>query len=273
MSRIITLTSDFGLQDHYVGAMKAVILGIAPDVRLVDISHDIPPQDVMAGAWVVQNAIPWFPSGTVHLVVVDPGVGTDRNPVALQIGNQFFVGPDNGIFSLISDRKEIRACRLTNRTYWCREVSNTFHGRDIFAPVAAHLANGVPLEELGEPVSKLSTYRWARPIADKTGIQGWVIHIDRFGNLITNISRKLFDETIGSERIKIYVGSAILQDVVPSYGYVEEGEPAAYFGSSGMLEVAINKGNASKLLGVSRGTQISIVVQNQVHAGGRQKRS
>lgn len=261
MTRIVTLTTDFGLQDHYVGAMKGVILGIAPDVRLVDISHQIPPQDVMAGAWVARNAARYFPEGTVHLVVVDPGVGTRRKPVALEWGGQLFTGPDNGLFSLIADQGPYRACRLTNRSYWREQVSNTFHGRDIFAPVAAALANGVSLESLGEPVEHLETYRWARPIADRAGIQGWIIHIDRFGNLVSNIPETMIREVVENRSVKIYVGNTILHEMVPSYAFVEEGDPAAVIGSSGMLEIAVNKGDAGELLGVQKGAQISIVLQ------------
>ncbi len=261
MSQIITLTSDFGQKDHYVAAMKAVILGIAPDVRMIDISHEIPPQDVMAGAWVVRNTATLFPEGTVHLVVVDPGVGTERNPVAVELGNQLFVGPDNGIFSLIADQTTYRACHLTKTSYWRPETSATFHGRDLFAPVAAHLANGVPLEKLGEPVKKLVTYRWATPISDKAGIQGWILHIDRFGNLVSNIPDHLLEEAIKGRGVKIYVGNTILHGINRSYGFVEDGEPVAYIGSSGMLEVAVNKGNASEMLSVQKGAQISIVVQ------------
>jgi len=261
MSQIITLTTDFGLQDHYVSTMKAVILGIAPDIRLVDISHQIPPQDVMAGAWVVKNAASYFPDGTIHLVVIDPGVGTNRIPVALQLGSQYFVGPDNGVFSLIADENEYKACQLTDRAYWGKNTSNTFHGRDIFAPVAAHLANGVALNKIGKPVEKLVTYRWATPISDKDGIQGWIMHIDRFGNLISNIPEELIRNLDLARRMKIYVGNTILHELVKSYGFVEDGEPAAYIGSSGMLEIAINKGNASEMLGVHKGAQISIVLQ------------
>lgn len=261
MSQIITLTTDFGLQDHYVSTMKAVILGIAPEVRLVDISHDIPPQDVMAGAWVVRNSAFFFPPGTVHLVVVDPGVGTERKPVALEIMEQIFVGPDNGIFSLIANLPEYKATNLTAEKYWKVNPSNTFHGRDVFAPVAAHLANGVSREKLGDPVEKLITYRWATPIADKAGIQGWIVHIDRFGNLISNIPEDLIGNSVNGRRVKIYVGNTILHEIVKSYGYVEDGEPVAYIGSSGMLEIAINKGNASEMLSVKKGAQISIVLQ------------
>jgi len=258
---IITLTTDFGLGDHYVSAMKAVILGMAPDVRLVDISHQIPPHDVMAGAWVVRNSAMLFPPGTVHLVVVDPGVGTKRKPVALRIKGQYFVGPDNGTFSLIGEDYDYQAVELNRKQFWNDEQSTTFHGRDVFAPVAAHLANGVKLESLGDPIEKLVTYRWAIPIADRDGIQGWIVHIDRFGNLISNIPSSLIEETVGDAGFRIYVGNTILHSIQPTFGSVPDGEPVAYIGSSGTLEVAINKGNAKEMLGVEKGAQISIVIQ------------
>lgn len=261
MSSIITITTDFGLQDHYVSAMKAVILGIVPNSRLIDISHQIPPQDIMAGAYVVRNAAMLFPPGTVHLVVVDPGVGTDRKMVALKIEDQYFVGPDNGIFSLIGDEFSYQAIDLNNPEFWRSGPSHTFHGRDVFAPVAAHIANGVPFENLGDPLKEIITYRWAVPISDKDGIQGWVVHIDRYGNLISNITEKLLNEAGSISKLKIYVGNTILDELVTTFGDVAEGEAAAYIGSSGMLEVAINKGNAKKLLGVEKGAQLSIIVQ------------
>lgn len=261
MSSIITLTTDFGLQDHYVSAMKAVILGIAPSSRMIDVSHEIPPQDVMAGAWVLRNAAMLFPPGTVHLVVVDPGVGTERNPVALKIEDQFFVGPDNGLFSLIADEFDYQAVRLSQSKYWREQKSNTFHGRDVFAPVAAHLAEGVQLNELGEPIDELITYRWAVPISDKDGVQGWVVHIDRFGNLITNISADLIQSLAAEPGIRIYAGNTILDELVPAFASVPDGEPAAYIGSSGTLEIAINKGNAREMLSVEKGAQVSIIIQ------------
>lgn len=261
MSPIITLTTDFGLKDHYVSVMKAVMLRIAPDLRFVDVSHEVPPQDIMAGAWVVRNASIHFPPGTVHLVVVDPGVGTDRNPVVIRINDQYFVGPDNGIFSLIADEFDYQAWKLTDPAYWEENPSDTFHGRDIFSPVAAHLARGVKPEEMGEPVNELVTYRWAVPISDRDGIQGWIIHIDRFGNLISNIPKELIEEAVGESRFRIYVGNTILNRIEKAYGSVTEGEPVAYIGSSGNLEIAINKGNAMEMLGVQKGAQISIFIQ------------
>lgn len=261
MSSLITLTTDFGIQDHYVGVLKAVLLSIARHARLVDISHQIPPQDIMAGAWVVRNSAMLFPPDSVHLVVVDPGVGTDRKPIAIKIEDQYFVGPDNGIFSLIADQYDYQGIELTNSEFWRPNPSRTFHGRDIFAPVAAHLANGVDFSELGKPIEKLQTYRWAVPISDKDGVQGWIVHIDHFGNLISNIPESIIREAGADANLKIYVGNTIFDTIVNTFGDVPDGEPAAYIGSSGVLEVAINKGDAREMLGVEKGAQISIVVQ------------
>lgn len=261
MPSIITLTTDFGIKDHYVGVLKAVLLSIAPDVRLVDISHQIPPQDIMAGAWVVRNSAMLFPPDSVHLVVVDPGVGTSRKPIAIKIKDQYFVGPDNGIFSLIADQYEYSGVELNHAKFWRPSPSNTFHGRDIFAPVAAHLANGVELEDLGDPIEKLETYRWAVPISDKDGVQGWIVHIDHFGNLISNIPESMIRKAGADANLKIYVGNTIFDTIVNTFGDVPDGEPAAYIGSSGVLEIAINKGDAREMLGVEKGAQISIVVQ------------
>lgn len=263
MRNVITLTTDFGLQDYYVSAMKAVILGIAPGVRMVDISHEIPSQDIMAGSWILKNSAMLFPEGTVHNVVVDPGVGTERKPIALRIGDQYFVGPDNGIFSLLTQERDYEAVRLSNEEYWRDDPSNTFHGRDIFAPCAAHLSQGVALQDLGEPLEELVTYKWTVPIADKDGLEGMIIHIDKFGNLVSNIPGSQIREVIGNKNVKIYVGNTILDEIVSTFGAVPEGEPAAYIGSSGMLEVGINKGNAEKMLGVQKGAQISLILQRE----------
>jgi S-adenosylmethionine hydrolase len=261
MRNVITLTTDFGLQDYYVSAMKAVMLGIAPETCLIDISHEIPSQDIMAGSWILQNSAMLFPDETVHTVVVDPGVGTDRKPIALQVENQFFVGPDNGIFSLLIKERDYKAVRLTNKKYWRANPSNTFPGRDIFAPVAAHLSRGVKLEDLGDPVEELTTYRWTVPIADKDGLEGMVIHIDKFGNLVTNLSSELLEEVIDGKKVKIYVGTFILDEIATTFASVTEGEPVAYIGSSGMLEIGINKGDACKMLGVQKGAQVSLILQ------------
>lgn len=260
-SSIITLTTDFGSRDFYVSAMKATILGINREVRLIDVSHEVGPQDIMAGAWITRNSAFLYPSGTIHIVVIDPGVGTRRKPVALRIRDQLFVGPDNGMFSLVADQEPYDAFELTNTSFWSNERSNTFHGRDIFGPVAAHLSKGVALEELGVPLEQLVSYRWALPVTDNEGIQGWVMHIDRYGNLITNITREMLDALAAKDSLKIYVGNTILKSIVRTYADVAPGEPAALVGGSGHLEIAICNGNAEQMLGAAKGTPISLVVR------------
>lgn len=267
MPRILTLTTDFGVEDHYVAVMKAVILQTAPeDLRLVDISHSVPPNDIMAGAWVVREAARFFPPDTIHLVVVDPGVGTDRDPVLIKSHKQWFIGPDNGLFSLISQDAGYEAWRLDKPRYWLNEISSTFHGRDLFAPVAAHLASGVAPDKLGTPGHTLMTWRWPEPIQDKDGVRGWIAHIDHFGNLITNIPSSVAEELRSdtSIRLKIYIGNTILENISSTFGDVEPGQAVIYPGSSKMLEIAVNKGNASELLGVPKGSEVTIVFQKPV---------
>ncbi len=260
-SRIITLTTDFGSQDYYVSAMKAVILGISPDVRLVDISHDLPPQDIMAGAWVLKNTAFLYPPGTIHLAVIDPGVGSNRRPVLVEVRDQLFVGPNNGLFSLVVESEEHRVFELSNKQFWRDKVSPTFHGRDIFAPVAAWLSKGEMAEHFGRELRELTTYRWAKPIADEEGVQGWVMHIDRYGNLITNIPESFIRKYDSTSAFKIYVGNTILKSISDTFSEVPDGEAVALIGSSGMLEIAINKGNAEQMLGVEKGAPVSLVIQ------------
>ena len=192
---LVTLTTDFGLRDAYVAAMKGVILSICPEARLVDVSHEVAPQDVMEAAFVLRQAVPYFPPEAVHLVVVDPGVGTARRPVALRHGGHRFVGPDNGLFALLLDGAAPETLvGLDRPAFWRTEApSTTFHGRDVFAPVAAHLAAGRRLAEVGTPAAALESLHWALPIADAQGLRGWVVHVDHFGNGITNIPRDLFE--------------------------------------------------------------------------------
>ncbi|MEX0772567.1 MAG: SAM-dependent chlorinase/fluorinase [Balneolales bacterium] len=258
---IITLTSDFGYKDHYVSAMKAVILEVVPEVRFIDISHDIEPQDIMAGAWVIKNSAFLYPPGTIHLGVIDPGVGTSRKPIIVRIKDQVFVGPDNGLFSLAIEEGDYEVYELTNPEYRRKSLSNTFHGRDIFAPAAAHAASGVDLNKFGPPIDELTTYRWATPISDAEGIQGWVVHIDYFGNLITNIPVSIIRNLKNSRDFKIYVGNTIFKNIVRTFGEVADGEPAALIGSSDMLEIVINKGNAAEMLSVIKGAPVSIIYQ------------
>lgn len=261
MSRLLTLTTDFGLRDAYVAAMKGAILAIHPEATLVDISHDITPHDVMEAAFVLSQAVPYFPPDAVHLVVVDPGVGTTRRPVALRHNDSYFVGPDNGLFSLLLHAEQPEELVvLDNPAFWrIADPSDTFHGRDIFAPVAAHLAAGRSLHEVGTPVDALKPLYWALPIDDNQGIRGWVVHVDHFGNCITNIPRTLFDKLYDGRSLKCYVGNAILNNVHATYESVEAEEPLLLFGSSNFMEIAVNAGNASHLLDIRKGTPVNVV--------------
>ncbi|HEY5564441.1 MAG TPA: SAM-dependent chlorinase/fluorinase [Rhodothermia bacterium] len=264
MSRIITLTSDFGNRDAYVATMKGVILSIDPSVRLIDISHEIAAQDVMEAAFVLQNAAWHFPDGTVHLVVVDPGVGTGRNALAVELNGQFFVGADNGLFTLLTSSNGEswpgRAVLLDRPEYWyTREPSSTFHGRDIFAAVAAHLASGRRLDDVGTPTKNVMRLRWATPFADDKGLQGWIVQVDHYGNCITNISRGVYHTYDRKRSPKCYVGTTILEGLCSTYDEAIAGEPILLFGSSGYLEVAINRGNAARLLSIRKGDPINIV--------------
>ena len=261
MSAIITLTTDFGTQDAYVGALKGVLLGLCPSARIVDISHEIAPQDIMECAFVLREAAGYFPPGAIHLAVVDPGVGTDRKPVALRAGEHFFTGPDNGIFPLVLDGAAPDACvELDQRAYWRNDTpSQTFHGRDIFAPAAAHLASGVPIERLGSALDQLAPMKWALPIMDDQGVQGWVVHIDRFGNCITNIAREMIEERRAGRPVKCFAGNAIIEGLQPTYAAAETGEPLLQYNSSRLLEVAVNAGNAAELLGIRKGNPVNIL--------------
>lgn len=242
--------------------MKGTILSIAPaDVRLVDISHDIAAQDIMEAAFVLKTAAPYFPDGTIHLVVIDPGVGTRRRPIAVRQGTHWYVGPDNGLITLALNADVAdEMVELDQQKFWrLHGPSATFHGRDVFAPVAAHLASGFGLSHLGSPISRMTPLHWALPIADDQGVQGWVVHIDRFGNCITNITRELLRTDHQNRYTKCYVGNAILPGVHRTYADVSHGDPVSLFDSNGNLEIAINGGNAAELLGITKGAPVSLV--------------
>lgn len=255
---IITLLTDFGWKDGYVGVMKGVILSIAPHVALVDISHDIAPQDVRDAAYVLSTAMPYFPSDTIHLVVVDPGVGSERRAIAVRTAQGTFVAPDNGVLSyaLAISPPQV-AVSLTNPCYHLAQVSSTFHGRDIFAPAAAHLARGVPITELGEPVHDLITFPLPRPQTQADGsLIGQVMHIDRFGNVITNLHRE--DIPWPDEALVFELGGQLITGLKVTYAQGQPGEPLALIGSDGYLEIAITGGNAARCLSVHIGDRINV---------------
>jgi len=255
-SPVITLLSDFGLQDGYVASMKGVILEICPDAVLVDISHLIAPQNVRSGAFVLYASYEYFPQGTVHLAVVDPGVGTERGTVAIRTEQFFFVGPDNGLFSLVLRKEADReARRLENRQFMRSPLSSTFHGRDLFAPVAAHLARGVPFDTLGPACAPISP-RWGEPPIGKGKVAGEVIHIDRFGNAIVNVLSETLERQGPGEKWSITAGKSTINCIRQTYGQAKTGEALALTGSTGFIEIAVNHGNAASELGLEVGTGV-----------------
>jgi len=249
---IITLTTDFGPQDAYVGAVKGVILTIAPDVTIVDITHAVPPQDVRHAGFVLASAAPYFPSGTIHVAVVDPGVGSQRRPIAVESRRALYVAPDNGILTLVLHRDPAtRIVHLSNAQYWLSTVSTTFHGRDIFAPVAAHLACGVPLDALGQPIDSIERFQLSQPVRQPDGsILGHVQHVDRFGNCITDIPLEWLPSDADTS-IRVEIAGCQIRGLAPTYASVPPGDLVALIGSLGYLEIAIREGNAAQQLGIS----------------------
>ncbi len=260
MSRpIIALLTDFGLRDHYAGTMKGVALGICPDATLVDISHEVPAHDVLAGALELAASYRYFPAGTVFLVVVDPGVGSSRRGIAAEAGEHRFVAPDNGVLTMaLAETPPGRAVELTDPRYARPDVSRTFEGRDRFAPAAAWLARGTELAALGRPAGPLTQLDIPRPSVAPGGIDGEVLRVDRFGNLITNIDRKTI-EAIGSlDALTIAIGSRQVPTIVSTYAEARPGELCALLGSSDRLEIAANGASAANEIAAGRGAAVHV---------------
>jgi S-adenosylmethionine hydrolase len=258
---IIALLTDFGTRDHYAGTMKGVVLGICPDVTLVDISHDVPPHDVVAGALELAACYRYFPAGTIFLAVVDPGVGSGRRGIAAEAGDYRFIAPDNGVLSVVLSETPLRrSAELTERRYARPTVSRTFEGRDRFAPAAAWLAKGLELTALGRPAGALQTLDLPRVRTIPDGVEGEVLRIDRFGNLITNIDRGTFEKAALSGSLVVSIGDHRVSKVVSTYADMAPGEICALFGSSEHLEIAASGSSAAAALdGVARGTPVHVV--------------
>ncbi len=276
---VITLTTDFGTRDWFVGTMKGVILNIQPRATVVDLTHEIPPGDVRAGAFALMAGCRFFPQGTVHVAVVDPGVGGARRTIAVQTENHFFVGPDNGVLSFALARKKIKAIhQLTNEKLFLKPVSHTFHGRDVFAPVAAQLSRGVPIQKLGPSLDAFVRLEWPQLRILHSGIKGEVVHLDRFGNAITNIPVGV-QASACSQRSKlklelqladsparvptwdswtVFVKGKPICLVSPFYQSVPRGRTVAVPGSSGFLEIAVNGGSAERKLGLKIGDRVDL---------------
>jgi len=260
MGQIITLTTDFGQSDYDAGVLSGVIWRIAPEARVIDLSHEIPRHAVLQASLLLGRCTPYFPYGTIHVVVVDPGVGTERRGLAARLGGQWFVGPDNGLLTQMWQRARaeqlpVEIVHLTNPRYWLESVSAIFHGRDIFAPVAAHLAAGLPLSELGPPVSDPILIHIPQPERSSTGWRGTILHVDAFGNLSTNLERRHFPS---SRSVEIRLAEARIRGLVPTFGEGQPGEPVALFDSSGMLSICVVNGNAAARLGVQIGDPLEV---------------
>jgi S-adenosylmethionine hydrolase len=261
---IVTLLTDFSTKDHYVASMKGVILNINPNCLLIDITHHIKPHDVIEGAFILANAYSYFPKGTIHLSVVDPGVGGVRKPILLATQNFFFVGPDNGLFTLVAQRDRVRkVIVLTEQKYFLPKVSMTFHGRDIFAPVAAHLSLGVKQNAFGDEIDSLEKFSFEKPITKNGKLIGGILHIDSFGNLVSNIDEEKFFRFIQDRPYIIRVGRKIIHGLKRGYWKGRRGEPIALIGSGGFLEISIREGNAQKVLKVKKGGLIVISISSK----------
>jgi S-adenosylmethionine hydrolase len=263
---IITLTTDFGLTDSYVGSMKGVILGIAPEARLIDITHTIGPQDTNQAAYILETFYNFFPPGTIHLVVVDPGVGSQRRAIALQTPESIFVAPDNGVLTMVWQEARARwgpedclAVDLTERRFWREHVSPTFHGRDIFAPVAAHLATGVSLASFGTRLLTITEATFEQPTRGRNGeLVGRIIHVDHFGNCITNLTPHDLRQAGKSAQLNIHVIDQHIDGLQQTYSDAPVGMLIALIGSSGHLELALRNGSAAQMLGVGIGDIVRV---------------
>ena len=258
---VITLLTDFGTKDHYVTSMKGAILNINPRCTLIDITHHITPHDIKEGAFILGNAYSSFPKGTIHLSVVDPGVGGLRKPILLVTTNYFFVGPDNGLFTFALKREKVKkAVALTNPKYFLSPVSNTFHGRDLFAPVAAYLSLGVKPEAFGPALNSWVELDFAKTRIREGRLIGEILHIDAFGNLISNIDKEQLFHFVKDHSFVIRVGKRTIRGLKKGYWEGKRNEAMALIGSGGFLEISVREGNAQKVLRVKKGDQVTIVI-------------
>ena len=262
MCGTVTLTTDFGTRDPYVGALKGALLATASQLQLVDVSHDIPPQDILAGAFVLRHAAFEFSPGTVHLAVVDPGVGGARRPLAVDAAGYLWIGPDNGLLSCALNFPDARAFEITHPDLRHEQVSATFHGRDLFAPAAARLAAGFPVEDVGPGVDDALHLAAMRPVVRTADLEGTVIHVDHYGNLITCISSGDLSQFGDLSRLRVVVGhdagTVVVRGIVRTYDDIETAAAAALIGSGDLLELVVRDGSAAARFGLQRGDSITV---------------
>jgi S-adenosyl-L-methionine hydrolase (adenosine-forming) len=270
---VVALLTDFGTRDHYAGALKGVIVTICPDVMLVDISHDIPPHDVTTGALELAACYRYFPPGTIFVVVIDPGVGSSRRPLGAETGDHRFVAPDNGVLTAVfQEAPPRRVVELTERRYARPTISRTFEGRDRFAPAAGWLARGIELKAFGRTIHDYQMLPIPTPEAHDDGrVSGQVLRVDRFGNLVTNIDRRLFERSVGAQAARIRVGSVVVHRLIGTYAEAGEDQVCALFGGTDHLEIAVNGGSAAERLGAGRGAAVEVVPLPPGDEAGRVK--
>ena len=257
---IITLLTDFGLNDNFVGVVKGVILGINPKVNIVDISHGIKPRDILQAAFLLKSSYHYFPRQTIHLVIIDPGVGSERKSIVVKTKDYYFIGPDNGVLSLAL-KKEIKIIdiiSISNKRFFLKPISSTFHGRDIFAPVAAYLSCGRNITDFGVPQKSFRHLDFPQPKTKGRALQGQIIYIDHFGNLITNIQETIFRKFVKERQARISLGGQIIDKVSRSYLEVEKNKPLAIFGSFGTLEISLSCGSARDYLRAREGQKVEV---------------
>ncbi len=268
MAGVITLTTDFGARDAFTASIKGVLLKINPPVQIIDISNEIAPQDVWEAAFTLKSAYSYFPKGTIHLAVVDPGVGSSRRPIIVVTESYYFVGPDNGLFSLVYQEAErLRVHHITSTHYFQPSPGPTFHGRDVFAPVAAWLSKGIPSGNFGEEITDFVKLNVPVPKKSPNGIDGHVVHIDRFGNVITNIAfkdiRELLPEGEGTVALGVNVAGREIRGLKRFYSEAAAGEASAIINSSGYLEIFMYKQNARSALSIKRGDVVRLMLPSR----------
>ena len=260
---VITLLTDFGTEDHYVASMKGVILSINPHCTLIDITHQVGPQDVRGGAFLLANAYSSFPRGTIHLGVVDPGVGSPREPILAVTSDYFFIGPDNGLFTLALEKETVREIViLRNTKYFSPKISPVFHGRDLFAPAAGHLSLGVKPGAFGPTVNSWMRLQFQKPVEKGQRLMGEILHIDGFGNLVTNIDDLTLFRFVRRRSLVIKVGKVSIRGLKSGYWEGKKGEVLALIGSEGLLEISVREGNAQKLLRAKKGDRVGVQLGN-----------
>ncbi len=259
---IIALLTDFGLKDNFVGVMKGVIYKINPETKIVDLCHNIKPQDIKEAMFILKNSYRYFPEGTIFTVVVDPQVGSERKALIIKTKEYFFVAPDNGVLSFLQKDEIEKIIQITQEKYFLKPVSNTFHGRDIFGPVSAYISKGEKLENFGHEIKEITSIKFPEPIIKKNCLIGEVIYIDRFGNLITNIDEKIFNNFVKNHKFEIQVKNHRIKKLSLSYTESKNKKPIALFNSFNSLEISIYQTNTSKHLNIKEGAEIKICIVN-----------